>query len=309
MRTLHNGMPFPERLESTLASWDQSALTSDWLDSLPTVVSDLCRTWAIEIDQVLPDTYITLVALGHSAELGPVVIKSSPLAHEFIAESTALQLAASEHVPRLYYVDRMHSVMVMERIVPGTQLKNVAMSDEDATRLAAELVVAMWQAVPESSGLHPLVDWMSALFEWSPSSTRISQDLIAHAQEIGRLLLAKSTRICLLHGDLQHHNILQRSSGEWVIIDPKGLAGDPGYEVAAWMYNPPGIALRDDYAAIVECRVAIYSDVWDIEAQDLISWAFVGSTLNACWSSSDSAPDEWLQASLRSARQLRAMID
>ena len=70
----------------------------------------------------------------------PVAIKSSPLAEEFRAEATALWLAAGERVARVYDVDLARGVMVLERIVPGTQLREVAMDDEAATRLAAETV-------------------------------------------------------------------------------------------------------------------------------------------------------------------------
>src|SRR6478609_5016181 len=100
--TLHSGAPLPALLVSNVGNWDQNALTPGWLESLPAVVAELCAKWRIEVDRVIPDTYITLVVLGHSAELGPVVIKSSPLADEFRAEATALQLAASENVARLY---------------------------------------------------------------------------------------------------------------------------------------------------------------------------------------------------------------
>ena len=306
---LHTGALLPAQLMRNVANWDQDALTPGWLESLPAVVAELCAKWRIELDQVIPETYVTLALLGQSAELGPVVIKSSPLAGEFRAEATALRLAASENVARLYDVDFERSVMVIERIVPGTQLLNVAMTDEDATQLAAETVATLWRPVQDPEGLHLLRQWMRALFEWPPDSLRIDPMLIRHAQELGESLLAQSSRQCLLHGDFQHHNLLRRASGAWAIIDPKGLYGDPGYEIAAWMFNPPGVTSRADYRAIVERRVAICSDIWDIEQQELLAWAFVGMVLSLCWSSSsDAAPEAWVHASAIAAEQIRALL-
>ena len=306
--TLHTGVPLPEQLVRNVGNWDQDALTPGWLESLPATAADLCAKWGIEIDSVIPDTYITLVILGNSADLGPVVIKSSPLAGEFRAEATALRLGASENVSRLYDVDFERSVMVIERIMPGTMLLNVAMTDEDATQLAAETIATMWHSVQNPDGLHPLRQWMRALFEWSPSNRLVAPDLVEHAQKLGASLLAQSTRNCLLHGDFQHHNLLQRASGNWAIIDPKGLYGDPGFDIAAWMYNPPGVTARDDYLELAALRTAICAEVWGIDRQELLAWAFVGAVLNACWSSSDAAPEEWRIALDRGARQLRTVL-
>jgi streptomycin 6-kinase len=307
--TLRTGASLPVQLVRNVGNWDHDALTPGWLESLPAVVAELCAKWRITVDVVLPDTYITLVILGNSTELGPVVIKSSPLAEEFRAEATALRLAASENVARVYDVDFERSVMVIERIVPGTQLLNVAMTDEDATRLAAETVATMWRPVADPEGLHPLRQWMRALFEWPLDSKRIDPGLIQHAQELGLSLLAQSSRNCLLHGDFQHHNLLRRGSGDWAIIDPKGVYGDPGYEIAAWIFNPPGVTDRADYRDIVVRRVAICSDVWGIDRQELLAWACVGMVLSICWSSgSDAAPEAWVLASATAAEQIRALL-
>jgi streptomycin 6-kinase len=306
--TLHTGVLLPSQLRENVGKWDQHELTPDWLNSLPATVADLCAKWSIELDLVIPETYMTLVLLGYSTEFGPVVIKSSPLADEFRAEATALRLAVGENVVRLYDVDLERSVMGIERIVPGTQLRQVPMVDEDASRLAAETVATMWRPNPDPARLHPLHQWMRALFEWSPRPDRIDSDLVAQAQELAASLLAKSSRVCLLHGDFQHHNLLLRASGDWAIIDPKGLIGDPGFEIAAWMYNPPGVMKRDDYLDIARRRLAIFADVWGIGQDELTAWAFVGAVLSACWSAKDPAPAEWLPALIQGAVQLRTLL-
>ncbi len=305
---LHTGTPIPHRLVTNVRNLARDDVTARWLESLPETVADLCDRWEITLDPIIPDTFITLVLLAHSAQLGPVVIKSSPLADEFRAEATALGLAAGENVARQYDVDLDRSVMVIERIVPGTQLRDVEMSDPAATRLATETVATMWRPVADPSGLYPLRHWLRALLDWSPRREWIASDLIEEAQVLGRQLLARSTRSLLLHGDFQHHNLLRRSSGDWAIIDPKGLVGDPGFEIAAWMYNPPGVVERDDYVDVVKRRVEICSEVWGFDRQDLIAWAFVGAVLSVCWSADDLTPQGLLPYFERGARQLRTLL-
>lgn len=305
---LHTGHPLPRQMVETVSRWDRGNLTPGWLDEVPRTVADLCDTWKIEIDHVVPNTYVTLVALGHADVLGPVVIKLSALADEFLCEATALRLGAGDNVARVYDLDIERSAMVIERIVPGTQLREAAMPDDEATRLAAETVATFWREVPDPVNLHPLRRWMRALFEWSPRPDLIDPELIQRARDLAEALLARSTRSRLLHGDFQHHNLLQRSSGEWVIIDPKGLYGDPGFEFAAWMYNPAGVTARADYLDLAVRRAAICSDVWGIDRQELIEWAFVGAVLSMCWWNNESGPEDLATHFALGARQLRQLL-
>lgn len=306
---LHTGVPVPRQLIDTVSKWDQRAITPGWLDSVPANVERVCAKWGVELDPVIPDTVITLVLFGHSAELGEVVIKSSPLAGEFRAEATALRLAASGNLARLHDVDFDSSIMVVERIVPGTQLRDVTMTDEDATHLAATLMRDFWRPVEDPTGLHPLRQWMRALFDWAPRPELLDTDLVEHAQELATALLAGSTRSYLLHGDFQHHNILQGRSGAWTIIDPKGLHGDPGFDIVAWMYNPSWVSERSDYIDLASRRIAICANAWGMPEDDLAAWAFAGAVLNACnWATSDAAPEGLIRHCVHIAQQLRMLL-
>lgn len=307
--TLHTGVAVPRQLVANIGAWTKGPVTPGWLETIPETVATLCRAWDIALEPGIPETYMTLVLLGHSSVLGPVAIKASPLGDEFRAEATALELAAGGRVARLYDVDLAGGAMVLERIVPGTPLRQVDMPDEAATRLAAESVAAMWRPVADPAGLHPLRAWMDALFAWSPRPGLVPTGMVVRAQETAARLLAQVTHPCLLHGDIQHHNLLRRSSGEWAIIDPKGVYGAPGFDIAAWMYNPPGVQDREDYRELAARRIAVCAEVWGIGQQELAAWAFAGTVLNACWSASGPAPAEWLVATLRVAEWLETLLD
>ena len=43
-----------------------------------------------------------------------------------------------------------------------------------------------------------------------------------------------------MHGDLHHDNIVSAQREPWLVIDPKGLVGDPGYETGPFINNPYG---------------------------------------------------------------------
>ncbi len=309
--TLHTGLPVPPGLVTKIATWPRADdVTPDWLATLPDAIEALSDRWQIALEPLVHESMITLVLPGRSEKLGPVIVKASPLGDEFRSEATALALAAAPNVARLYDVDFDHGVMVMERIVPGTQLRQVPLPDDDATRLAAAQVMTMWRPVDDPDGLHPLRRWMRDLFNWTPRPGLIPTDLIRHAQDSGTSLLETSPEPRLLHGDFQHHNLLQRANGDWAIIDPKGLLGDPGFDIAAWMYNPPDVTARADYRALSARRIAIWSDVTGLDRDRLTAWAFTGAVLSACWSASDLgvADAEWLRHTVRAAQELRRLL-
>ena len=52
-------------------------------------------------------------------------------------------------------------------------------------------------------------------------------------------LMRSSTETVVLHGDLHHWNILRSEREPYLVIDPKGYFGDPGYEVGAFLANYP----------------------------------------------------------------------
>lgn len=286
---LHNGLAVPQRVITKFDQFTHGAeltpndeeLTPNWLSTLPAVIEAVCRKWQIELEPVTADTYMTLVLFGTSPDLGPVVIKSTPLAAHFVSQARAFEISAGENVPRIYDLDDDHCTMVMERIVPGTELADVGMDDETSTRIAAETLRTFWRPVSDAQGLKPQRHVMQPLFDWTPRPELIDTDLVAQAQQLAASLLRQSTQSCLLHGDFHHWNVLQRASGRWVIIDPQGHVGDTGSEIARWMHNPPEVATREDFLDVAERRLRIWADVTGIDVDDLASWTLAGNVLNA----------------------------
>ena len=64
--------------------------------------------------------------------------------------------------------------------------------------------------------------------------------LLDRAEAIARHLLASAPREVLLHGDFHHYNVLSADRAPWLAIDPKGMLGDPGYEIGPFLLNPDG---------------------------------------------------------------------
>jgi len=107
-------------------------------------------------------------------------------------------------------------------------------------------------------------------------------DLVQRAEALFAELLNSSAEPVLLHGDFHHENILAAQRAPWLALDPKGVAGEPAYEVGALMRNP-----RPQPAAVLARRADILAEVLGLDRGRLLQWSFAQAVLSAWWSVED----------------------
>ena len=174
-----------------------------------------------------------------------------------------------------------------------------ATDDAAATRIAAGVMRALWRPVPEGAPFLPVAEWFSRAFvrhraEYGGAGP-FPPALFARAQALAWELLASPVETVLLHGDLHHYNILSNSQhperAPWMAIDPKGVTGDPGFDVGQFLLNPDldGAEVRP---AVVRRRLDIFAETLEYDRDRLAAWAVVEPVLSACWSAEDGG-DGW----------------
>lgn len=77
----------------------------------------------------------------------------------------------------------------------------------------------------------------------------------------------------LLHGDLQGNNVLRSPGGEWVVIDPLGLVGEPALEALTmlrdrWAELPGQDAPRQELFS----RLHAFADAAQVERSVVVAW-------------------------------------
>ena len=91
----------------------------------------------------------------------------------------------------------------------------------------------------------------------------------------------------LLHGDLHHDNILQNGN-DWLVIDPKGVIGEPEYEVTAFIRNPiPELLTHADAPNIILNRITHFAKILELSERRIIDWCFVQAVLAWIWALED----------------------
>jgi streptomycin 6-kinase len=84
-----------------------------------------------------------------------------------------------------------------------------------------------------------------------------------------------------------HDNILEDKEG-WIVIDPKGVVGEPAYEVGAFIRNPiPDLLRHEEASNIIQNRISLFSKRLDIPAHKIAGWALVQAVLAWVWALED----------------------
>lgn len=154
--------------------------------------------------------------------------------------------------------DPATGAMVMDRIVPGTPLHLAGLDEAQMDEVFAGFV-GQWRDLP-TEGMTPLTAYVAT----TPHLAILEK------------LLATSPPPVFLHGDLHHENILLDAAGTCWVIDPKGLAGDPAFEAAAWLRNPRNQSRKpDEIEARLERRLRILQDRFGWDPWRMESWTLL----------------------------------
>jgi streptomycin 6-kinase len=184
----------------------------------------------------------------------------------------------------------------------------LAGKDDEATEILAEVIGRM--SNPDS-GLHSFAsieDWGVSFDQHLASGDRqLPRGLVEEARQRFAELCASQRGVRLLHGDLQHYNVLFDHRRGWVAIDPKGVVGEPEYELGAALRNPD----KPDLFAVrasVERRVRGYADALGLDPHRILAWGFAHAVLSAVWSVEDGHAVAAEAPPLRLARVIRPML-
>lgn len=280
-------------------------------DPTPAVGSALARlkrhaaAWNVDVDAVV-HAPVSLVAYG-MRDGTPVVLKviKEPGDEWWSGEVTSA--FRGRGMARVF--EYAGGALLLERLRPGQPLTRVATSDsdEEATTILAGLVSIM-SPTPPPAHVPRVEQWVESFDRYGTSGDRrIDSALVAEARDLFVDLAASQRDVRLLHGDLQHTNVLFDAERGWVAIDPKGVVGEPEYELGAMLRNPserPG--LFTDPATIAR-RVDQLASELGFERQRVVGWAYAQAVLSAIWEFEDGGVIASDHPSIALARTLRSM--
>jgi streptomycin 6-kinase len=218
--------------------------------------------------------------------------------------------------------------VLVERLQPGNSLVEMALNgkDEEATEILADVIqqiasiestsVKLSTSEIESPNPSATLQLCPTVHDWGKSFDRylaagddqIPVHLVEAGQRVFMDLCALQRQPKLLHGDLQHYNVLFDSNRGWLAIDPKGVVGEMEYEVGAVLRNPferPELFLS---RATIERRLEQFTTRLDVNYERALEWGFAQAVLSAIWTIEDGFVVDATNLSLRLAEVIRPML-
>jgi len=199
---------------------------------------------------------------------------------------------------------------LLERIVPGTKLVDVVRDghDDTATEAIADVIAAMAPNAAPS--------WCPTVSEWGRGFARymerrdaqIPAALVARGSDVYAELCETQGPTRLLHGDLQHYNVLLDRERGWLAIDPKGVVGEVEYEVGALLRNPGELPDVLANPATIARRIDTVSSRLGVDADRVLRWGFAQAVLSAIWLVEDGYEIDADVPALRVARAMARVV-
>lgn len=262
-----------------------------WLERLPALVDECAQRWSLDVRAPFLPLSINYVAPAVRADGTEVVLKLGVPNKELTCEIEALRLIAGDGSVQLFDADADRGILLLERLLPGTPLSEVA-DDEEATAIAVEVMRRLWRPAPAEHPFPTVARWASGLgrlhAQFGGGTGPFPAETIARAERVFDGLIASSTESMLLHGDFHHWNVLAAGREPWLALDPKGLVGDPGYEIGPWIAN----RIPDEMDAAPARRTMgrlldQLAEALPYDRARLADWAFAQFVLSAWWSYED----------------------
>lgn len=254
-------------------------------DEFSTRLSAAMARWSLDAAMPVAETATSWVLRATSGKGTHALKLLKPYGHDEINGARLMQWWGGEGAGRIDAIEG-HDVL-MEWLDGGT-LGDVVRAeparDAEATEVLCDVVAKLHRTRPAPlPELWRLEGWMAPLrksdLAFLPPVVR---PFWARAQSTLAELLATTTDPRPLHGDLHHDNVIGGAGG-WRVIDPKGLIGDPAFDVANVFRNPYGGGEMVFRPKRIEGLAARFSEQFGWDRQRILGWACVLTAISAVW--------------------------
>jgi len=241
--------------------------------------------WNVTLDEIR-ETPTSLIGFGVRNGVR-VVLKITKQVGDESHSGEVLKAYGGKGAVRVY--ESEPNAVLLERLEPGEQLVNLVRQsrDDEATNILAEVIAKL--ANHEAPIDCPTVtDWGRAFDRYLKSGDeQIPREVVEEAREMYAELASSQRQTMLLHGDLQHYNVLFDNERGWVAIDPKGVIGELEYELSAALRNP--IELPDVFAnpVTINRRLETLTSKLNLDYSRALRWSYTQSILSAIWDIED----------------------
>lgn len=276
----------PDGLAAAQAKYNGEAGRA-FIAALPGLAASFLERWELRPDGPSMHGWAALVLPVLRPDGTLAVLKLQIADEESEGEPVALRVWDGDGAVRLLDHDPATGTMLLERLDADRMLSHVEDSREAVLVIAR--LLAHLTATPAPPGMRRLGDIARDMLARTPgilagipdpADRRLVADCAAALREV-----AGEPGDRLLHWDLHYENVLASGRAPWLAIDPKPLAGDPGFDLL------PALDNRYDPAE-TRWRFDAMTDVLGLDRERARAWSLARVLQNCLWNVEDGDPLE-----------------
>ncbi|MFG1961385.1 aminoglycoside phosphotransferase family protein [Nonomuraea sp. NPDC049028] len=283
----------PAALTESHVKYDGEAGRS-WSAGLPALAERYLKRWGLRLDGAPAHGVVSLVLPVVRGDGTRAALKLQPVSDENAGEGPGLRAWAGDGSVLLLDEDPATGTLLLERLDaerPLSSEPDVMKALGILTELLRRLVV-----LPAPQGMRQLGDIAGGMLD------RVSDAVAVLPRERDRRWLevcAGAVRELagepgdrLLHWDLHYDNVLAGVREPWLAIDPKPLAGDPGFDLMPALHNrwEEAVATGDVRRAVLR-RFDFMVDGLGLDRRRAAGWTLGRVLQNSLWDVAQGEPE------------------
>ncbi|NLE44326.1 MAG: phosphotransferase [Chloroflexi bacterium] len=278
---------YPTEFAHTITTTFEKEGGAKWLGRLSELVAECEQRWSLTVHPPVHRLSFNYVAPATRADGAELMLKLGVPCRELQTEIDALRVFDGRGSARLLAFDRELGALLLERVVPGEPLNRLP-DDEEATRIAARVMKRLWRPNPDGQVFPTVFDWAKGMermrAHFGGGTGPFPRRLVDKAESLHAELLTSMDESVVLHGDLHHENILSAEREPWLAIDPKGVVGEPAYEVGQLLLNVTDEQVAScDVGRLTARRVDVLAEELGFDRLRVAGWGLARGVLSAWW--------------------------
>lgn len=256
----------------------------DFYDKVLRDIEVYADKWALTSFHFIPSYSANLVFRCDSKHFGRSVLKIGNPSGEIVKEFNTLLQYNGRKFCRVFDADMENGVLLEACVQPGTPLRA-----ENSLDKRLSVFCSLYKGLhipPAKAELYPTyTEWVDRITEYM-SKREDCKELFLHMQKARDICLSVSSLYSekvLLHGDFHHDNILLAEDEEYVMIDPKGVIGDPVFDVPRFILNEFGEEKGTEAFNRINYIIGVFEKELHIPNSILRQCLFVETLMGVCW--------------------------
>ncbi len=271
---------------------------ADWVRRLPAILDDALQRWALAVTgPVCTGRTAVVLPVTRSGERGDgpagqaLALKVIWPHPEALGEHLALRHWAGHGAVHLVAADPASGALLLERLDPERDLRGEPI--DEACQVIGELLAQLHVPAPPSIlAVSDFVDRHLATLA-AVGSAAVPRRIVSRTQGLARELAADAaaarargdlTGHRLLHTDLHFENVLAGGRAPWLAIDPKPMAGHPGFELQPVLRNRVDeLGTGSAFRWSIRRRLQIVAEAAGIDDELARLWSLMHTGLQIGW--------------------------